>query len=331
MNDTAGLLVALGLALVFAFLNGFHDSASIVATAIASRAIPPRRALLWTAVGEFAGPFVLGVAVARVVGTGLVQPEALSLAGLVAALSGAVAWGLLTWWWGLPSSSSHALVGGLVGAALAEGGPAAIQWRGLGAVLVALFLSPPLGFAAGFGLARGVFFLAQGASPRINRWFRHGQWWTTLGLALGHGANDGQKSMGLMALALLLAGHHTTFQVTRPIVWAAAAAIALGASVGGWRLIRTVGGRILRVRPVHGFVSQLGSGAVIVGAAWMGAPISTTQVINSALMGSGAAERWSKVRWRVARDMALAWLLTIPASGLLAALGYGAWRVLGSP
>ncbi len=313
------LYTALGMALAFAFLNGFHDSASIVAVAIASRAMSPRQALMWTALGEFAGPFVLGVAVAQVVGAGLVEPAAMSLTALVAALGGAVLWGVLTWRWGLPSSSSHALVGGLVGAALAAAGPHAVQWRGLGWVLIALFVSPPLGFAAGFGLTRAVFLLARGASPGINRWFRRGQWLTTLGLALGHGANDGQKSMGLMALAWLLAGRSATFQVLPPMMWAVAGAIALGASVGGWRLIRTVGGRILRVRPVHGFVAQLGSAGVIVTAAWGGAPISTTQVINSAIMGTGAAERWSKVRWRVARDMMVAWLLTIPLSAALAA------------
>jgi len=316
------LLVALGMALAFAFLNGFHDSASIVAAAIASRAMTPRQALLWTALGEFAGPFVLGVAVAQVVATGLVRPAAISLSALVAALGGAVLWGIWTWWWGLPSSSSHALVGGLVGAALAAAGPQAVQWQGLGWVLLALLISPPLGFAAGFGLARLVFFLAQSASPSINRWFRAGQWGTTLGLALGHGANDGQKSVGLMALALLLAGRQDSWRVSSLMVASVAATIALGASIGGWRLIRTVGGRILRVRPVHGFVSQLGSAAVIMAAAWVGAPISTTQVINSAIMGAGAAERWSKVRWRVARDMALAWILTIPISAALAALLY---------
>ncbi|NPA30406.1 MAG: inorganic phosphate transporter [Chloroflexi bacterium] len=319
MDGIGMLALALSLALAFAFLNGFHDSASIVAVAIASRAMTPRQALMWTALGEFVGPFVLGVAVAQVVGAGLVSPEAISLAALAAAVGGAVLWGVLTWWWGMPSSSSHALVGGLVGAALAAAGPQAVQWRGLAWVLAALFLSPLLGFGAGFGLTRVIFFLAQGASPRINRWFRGGQWLTTLGLALGHGANDGQKSMGLLALAWLLAGRTSEFQVTPAMMGAVATALALGASIGGWRLIRTVGGRILRVRPVHGFVAQLGSAAVIVAAAWAGAPISTTQVINSAIMGTGAAERWSKVRWRVARDMALAWLLTIPSSALLAA------------
>ena len=322
------LIVALGMALIFAFLNGFHDSASIVAPAIASRAMTPRQALLWTALGEFAGPFVLGVAVAQVIASGLVQPAAISLTALVAALGGAVAWGLLTWWWGLPSSSSHALVGGLVGAALAAAGPSGVQWKGLGWVLLALLISPPLGFVAGFGLARVIFFLARAAPPSINRGFRGGQWLTTVSLALGHGANDGQKSMGLMALALLLAGREKELRVLPPMIWAAAAAIALGASVGGWRLIRTVGGRILRVRPVHGFVSQLGSALVIVAAAWSGAPVSTTQVINSAIMGAGAADRWSKVRWGVARDMGVAWLLTIPVSAALAAGWYLLLRAL---
>ncbi len=323
------LLLALLLALAFAFLNGFHDSASIVAVSIASRAMTPRQALLWTALGEFVGPFVLGSAVAVVVGTGLLTVDALTLTALMAALGGAVVWGGVTWWWGLPSSSSHALVGGLVGAAWAAAGVQAVQWRGLAWVLLALFVSPPFGFGAGFILTRWLFVLARSLAPATaNRWFRRGQWLTTLGLALSHGANDGQKSVGLIALALLLAGRQARFHILPPMVWAVAATIALGAAIGGWRLIRTVGGRILRVRPVHGFMAQLSSAVVVAGAAWGGAPISTTQVINSALMGAGAAERWSKVRWRVARDMAIAWLLTIPASASLAAGFYTLLRAL---
>ncbi len=326
----AGLLPwAVLAALGFAFLNGFHDSASIAAAGIASRAMTPRQALLWVALGEFAGPFVLGVAVARTVGAGLLNPNAITLAVLLAALLGAILWGVLTWWWGLPSSSSHALVGGLLGATLAAAGPHAVQWRGVGWVLLALFLSPIVGFWAGYLFTRAVFWLAQGASPGINRWFRGGQWLTTGVLALSHGTNDGQKSMGLLALALLLAGRHAAFQVTFPMMAAVAASLALGASVGGWRLIRTVGGRILRVRPVHGFVAQASSATVMLAASWLGAPISTTQAINAALMGTGAAERWSKVRWKIARDMAVAWLLTIPLSGFMAALCFLLLRLFG--
>jgi len=312
------LMFFLALALVFDFLNGFHDSANIVAVVITSRAMGPRQALLWTALGEFLGPLLFGVAVAHTIGAELLAPEAMSLETALAALLAAIAWNLFTWWLGLPSSSSHALIGGLVGAGVASWGWRAVQWAGLRKVLLALLISPPAGFAAGYLLTRLTLWLAQAASPRINTFFRVGQIATSFALALSHGANDAQKTMGLMTLALLSRGYLEHFEVPQWVILTAAGAIALGTSVGGWSIIRTLGGRIFRVRPMHGFLAQLGGGVVIATAAWLGGPVSTTHVMSSAILGTGAAERWRQVRWGVVRDMLWAWFLTLPACAGLA-------------
>ncbi len=318
------LYTVLALAVCFAFLNGFHDSASLVAVVISSRAMRPRVALLWTALGEFIGPFLFGVAVAKTLGADLLNPQGLTLEALAAGLTGAILWNLLTWWLAIPSSSSHALVGGLLGPTLLLQGMMGISWEGLKKVLIALFLSPILGFLAGYLLMRFWFWALQNATPRINLFFRRGQTLTSFLLALTHGSNDGQKSMGVMVLALMLAGRLSTFQVPLWVVVACAGAIALGVGLGAWRLIRTLGGRIFRIRAVHGFTSQTAGGAVIGLAAWLGGPVSTTHVLNSAIMGAGAAERLTKVRWGVVRDMVVAWVLTIPISALMAIAAYWA-------
>ncbi len=316
------LYIVLALALVFAFLNGFHDSASLVAVVISSRAMRPRVALLWTALAEFLGPFLFGVAVARTLGADLLNPTGLTLEALAASLLGAIAWNLITWWMAIPSSSSHALVGGLLGPALLLQGLTGVSMNGLLKVVMALFLSPLLGFLGGYWLMRFWFWALANATPRINLLFRKGQVLTSFGLALTHGSNDGQKSMGIMVLALMLAGQLTTFQVPLWVLTACAAAIALGVALGAWRLIRTLGGRIFRIRPVHGFTAQAAGGAIIGLAAWLGGPVSTTHVLNSAIMGTGAAERLSKVRWGVVREMLIAWMLTIPVSASMAMVFY---------
>lgn len=317
------LYTVLALALAFAFLNGFHDSASLVAVVISSRAMRPRMALLWTALGEFLGPFLFGIAVARTLGADLLNPQGLTLETLAAGLLGAMTWNLITWWLAIPSSSSHALVGGLIGPALLVQGLTGISWKGMQKVLLALFLSPVLGFVAGFWLMRFWFWALQNATPRINLLFRRGQTLTAFLLALTHGSNDGQKTMGIMVLALMLAGQLSAFYVPLWVLTSCAAAIALGVALGAWRLIRTLGGRIFRIRAVHGFTAQAAGGAVIGAAAWLGGPVSTTHVLNSAIMGAGAAERLTKVRWGVVREMLIAWLLTIPVSALLAVGFYG--------
>ncbi|MBI3360736.1 MAG: inorganic phosphate transporter [Chloroflexi bacterium] len=309
-------------ALIFGFLNGIHDSSNIVATAISSRALPPRVALFLTALAESAGPFLFGVAVATTVGKGLIDPTAITPGVVLGAVLAAIAWNLITWFLGIPSSSSHALVGGLLGAAVMARGLKVIQAAGLWKVLIALFVSPPLGLLVGFLIMRLVLFLAAGAPPRVSELFKHLQVVTAIGLALSHGANDAQKTMGIITLGLVAAGVLTTFVIPLWVIAASAMAIALGTALGGWRLIRTLGGRIYKIRPIHGFTSQTASAAVILGAALLGGPVSTTQVVSSAIMGAGAAERMSKVRWSVAQEMLIAWGLTIPVTAAIAALVY---------
>jgi PiT family inorganic phosphate transporter len=316
------LIVIIAIALVFDFLNGLHDSSNIVATMISSRALSPQRALSITAIAEFTGPFLFGVAVATTIGSEVVNPAAISSAVIIAALSSAILWNLITWYFGWPSSTSHALIGGLIGAVAVAEGFDTIHLAGLEKVLIALFLSPVLGLVLGYLVLKAIYFLARGASPRINTLFKRGQWATSLALALSHGTNDAQKTMGIIAMAMVTTGTVTKFQVPWWVITLSASAIALGTLAGGWRLIRTLGGKFYKIRPVHAFGSQLTSASIILGAALLGGPVSTTQVVSSAIMGAGSADRVSKVRWRVARDIAVAWLLTIPVSAVLAAVLY---------
>ncbi len=322
---TITLVILIIMALAFDFLNGFHDSANIVATIISSRAMSPRAALTMTAVAEFCGPFLFGVAVAKTIGEGLVSADAISIGVVLAALFSAVLWNILTWLLGIPSSSSHALIGGLIGAVAAAAGFSAIHPAGLIKVLVALFISPVLGLAVGFGITRLVYFLARNASMKINWFFKNMQVITGVGLALSHGANDAQKTMGIITLGLVITGVIDTFVVPLWVIAISAGAIALGTSIGGWSLIKTLGGRFYKIRPIHGFCTQITAASVILGAALLGGPVSTTQVVSSAIMGVGASERISKVRWGVAGQIATAWLLTIPATALVSALVY--WLV----
>ena len=313
------LLFIIALALIFDFLNGFHDASNIVATMISSRAMSPRSALGLSAAAHFAGPFLFGVAVATTIGSEVVDPDVITSGVIIAALSSAILWNLFTWYFGWPSSTSHALIGGLVGAAVVSAGAEAIYLDGLFKVFAALFISPILGFVLGFLVLKVIYFLARGASPRINDIFRRGQLGTSLALALSHGTNDAQKTMGIIAMAMVTTGYADKFHVPWWVITLSASAIALGTASGGWRLIETLGGKFFKIRPVHAFGSQLTSASVILGAALLGGPVSTTQVVSSSIMGAGAADRISKVRWTVARDIAVAWLLTIPVSALLAA------------
>ncbi|MFH1185794.1 MAG: anion permease [Chloroflexota bacterium] len=313
------LLAAVLLALAFDFLNGVHDSSNVVATMISSRALSPRMALGTTAVANFVGPFVFGVAVATTIGHEVVEATAININVILAALLSAIVWDILTWWLGFPSSSSHALIGGILGAVLIGAGWRAIELPGLQKILIALFASPLVGFVIGFVALRVVMALSWNATPRINQWFKRGQVLTGLALALSHGTNDSQKTMGIITLALVTGGFLDTFAVPVWVIVLCASMIALGTAIGGWRLIRTLGGKIFKIRPLDGFTSQLASASVILAASLVGGPVSTTQVVSSAIMGTGAAERANKVRWGVAQEIAVAWLLTIPASALMAA------------
>lgn len=320
------ILIVIVLALAFDFLNGIHDSSNVVATMISSRAISPRFALTMTAVANFFGPFIFGVAVANTIGHEIVVAETISTQVLIAALISAIFWNLLTWYLGFPSSSSHALIGGFIGAVIVGAGWQAIQMHGLQKILIALFASPIIGYLFGYFVLRLILILSWNVSPRVNSLFKRSQIVTALALALSHGTNDAQKTMGIITLALVTGGYLKVFAVPLWVIVLCAGMIALGTAVGGWKLIRTLGGKFYKIRPVDGFASQLASAVVILGASIVGGPVSTTQVVSSAIMGVGAADRLNKVRWGVAQEIAMAWLLTIPATALVAAGMY--WVVM---
>ncbi len=318
------LAALLALALTFDFLNGFHDSANVVATLMASQAMSERGALVLAAAANFAGPFLLGVAVAETVGAEVARPEAIDIAVVFAALGAASLWDLVTWYFGIPVSSSHALLGGIVGAAAAAGGPSAIQLHGLEKVGVALCVSPVLGFAVALAVMQATRWALRDATPRASIALSRIQIISGAALALSHGGNDAQKTMGVIALGLLMLGFSEHFVVPWWVVTLCASAIGLGTAFGGWRIIRTLGVGFYRVRPIHGFTAQVSSAAVILAASLAGGPVSTTQVVSASILGAGAAERKSKVRWALLGDLAVAWLLTVPAAALLAAPLYWA-------
>jgi PiT family inorganic phosphate transporter len=316
------LMIVVALALLFEFLNGMRDASNIVATMIYSRAFHPRAALTITAIAEFVGPFLFGVVVAKTIGGGIVDPKLLTLNTITACLLGAIVWNMITWFFGLPSSSSHALIGGLIGAIIISAGVSSLKWSGLNTVILGLVLSPIFGFVVGYFLLKFIYFLTQKATPAINTLFKRGQIITAIGLGLGHGTNHAQKTMGVIMISLAIGGITDDFTVPLWVVTSTAAALAIGTAIGGWRLIRTLGSKFYKVRPVHSFAAQLTSAAVIVAASLTGAPVSTTQVVSSAIVGVGSSERLGKVRWGVTRDIALAWLVTIPVSALCSAVIY---------
>ncbi|MCQ3936263.1 MAG: inorganic phosphate transporter [Chloroflexi bacterium] len=322
MLTSASLVFVIILALAFEFINGMRDSSNIVATMISSRAFHARTALMVTAAAEFFGPFLFGVTVARTVGGDIVAPHTISLQALMVGLLGAILWNLITWFFGIPSSSSHALIGGLIGAALISSGWEAIQFSGLVRVLLALFISPLVGFAAGFVILRVIYLLSLHATPHINNFFKRSQIVTAIALAFSHGTNDAQKTIGIITLSLITSGVLADFSVPFWVMLVSAGTMAAGTALGGWRLIRTLGGKFYKIRPVHGFATQLTSGLVILSATLSGLPVSTTQVVSSAIIGVGASERFGKVRWSVAGDILTAWVITIPISALFSAVIY---------
>ncbi len=311
-------------ALIFDFWNGLHDSSNVVATMISTRAMRPRAALWLAALANGAGPFLFGVAVAKTIGAEVVAEEAMTINVVMAALVGAIAWNIITWAFGIPSSSSHALIGGIVGAVWAGYGLGAINLHGMEKTLLALFLSPPMGMIAGYFMVRLLRGISYGATPHVNTWFRRGQVIASTWLALSHGTNDAQKTMGIITLGLMVTGVIDEFVVPMWVIAASAIAIALGTLFGGWKLIRTLGGKFYKIRPIHGLGTQMASASVIMGAALLGGPVSTTQVVSSAIVGAGSAERARMVRWGVFRNILVAWLFTIPLSALVSALTYHA-------
>jgi inorganic phosphate transporter, PiT family len=313
------LIAVIILGLGFSFLNGVHDSSNVVATMISSRAFSPPVALGITALANFLAPFIFGLAVAKTIGLDVVASSSINITVIVASLVSAILWDVLTWYLGFPSSSSHALVGGIIGAVVIDAGWKAIELPGLIKILVALFTSPFLGFIFGFIFLRLILLLSWNATPKINGLFKHSQIVTGIALALSHGANDAEKTMGIITLGLVTAGYLKVFVVPFWVIIICAGAIAFGTAIGGWRLIRTLGGKMFKIRPIDGFTSQLASAIIIIGASLIGGPVSTTQVVSATIMGAGTAERANKVRWGVAEEIAMAWLLTIPTTALVAA------------
>ncbi len=331
MNPYIVFGILFALALLYNFLNGFNDAANVVATIIASRAMSARAALALAAAANFVGPLLFGVAVATTIGKDFVDPDAITLTALVAALAAANLWNFTTWWFGIPSSSSHALAGGLVGAALIYGGLASINMNGLTKIVMALFLSPVLGFVFGWILLKLTYFLAAGATPKINRTFNKAQLVTATMLALSHGANDAQKAMGIIVMGLVILGFQDKFYVPTWVIIASAVPIGLGTASGGWRIIHTLGGKFYRIRPIHSFTSQLASSIVILGASMLGGPVSTTHVVSSTIVGVGAAERKNQVRWLNLTNILVAWVITVPITAALAAILYPLLRIVLGP
>jgi inorganic phosphate transporter, PiT family len=342
MDPVLVLAVAVVLVvLLFDYTNGFHDAANIVASVIASRAMTPVQAILIVATCEFLGPLLGGTAVANTIGKFIVLdgvPKAEALAIIFSGLVGAIAWNLLTWWRGIPSSSSHALVGGLAGAVVVSVGADHVVWgfaelfhghvTGVMKVLAALILSPLIGFWVGYGVHRAMMFLLRGARPIMNRNLRNAQFLTAAGLGFSHGANDAQKSMGILTLVLVLGGFTDKFEVPLWVMLACALSMTFGILSGGWRIVRTLGFAIYKVRPLHALDSQLTSAAVIFAASAVGAPVSTTHVVATSIMGIGASERPKSVRWAKAREIATTWVITIPGAATVSVVFQLLLRVL---
>jgi len=325
VSDALVVLVVV-VALGFDFTNGFHDTANAVATSVSTRALTPRMAVLIASVANLAGAFVT-TAVAKTVGKGIIDTGLATDKTVLAALLGAIVWNLITWWQGLPSSSSHALIGGLVGAALVQSGSAGVQWHGLAhSVIIPALFAPVIAFVGAFVLLLGLLWIFFRVTVGIaNRTFRLGQLASGTFVAFTHGANDAQKTMGVIALALFTNGSIDHFYIPIWVKVAAGVAIGAGTYVGGWRIMRTLGQRIFALEPASGFAAQTSAGATIYLATHLGDPLSTTHVISGAVMGAGATKRFSAVRWGIARNIVTAWVLTIPAAGLVAAACY--WPV----
>jgi len=324
-NLTPLLLVVLGLAVLFDYINGFHDTANAIATSVSTRALKPEHAILMSATANFVGALT-GTAVAKTIASGLATtPDGAAGQTIVAAaLIGATAWNLLTWRLGIPSSSSHALIGGLLGAVVVSVGAEAIKLEGVrDKVLIPLVLSPVLGITIGFLFMVVLLNVFQRANPRrLNERFRRLQVLSAAYMAFSHGSNDAQKTMGIMTLALLAAGVIPNSDIPLWVILLAATAISLGTAAGGWRIIRTMGQKVVKLDPVHGFAAETTAATIIFAASHFGMPVSTTHVISTAIMGVGASDRLSAVRWGVAGNIIIAWILTIPASGLAAALAF---------
>jgi len=317
------VVALIGVALTFDYINGFHDAANSIATVVSTRVLSPGKAVVWAAVFNFIAAFTFGTAVARTVGSGLVDLHVVTFAVIFAALVGAIVWDLITWYFGLPTSSSHALIGGYAGAAITKAGFGAIILSGWTKTLIFIVLAPLIGMALGFTLMIAVLWIFRSFSPtRVDRWFRRLQLLSAAAYSLGHGGNDAQKTMGIIATALFAGGYIHEFRIDLWVILAAHAAISLGTLSGGWRIIHTMGSKITKLQPVGGFAAETAGAISLFTATHLGVPVSTTHTITGAIIGVGSIRRLSAVRWGVAGRIVWAWVLTIPAAGLIAALVY---------
>ena len=323
---TLFVAIVVAVALAFDFVNGFHDAANSIATVVSTRVLSPRYAVIWAAFFNFIAFLVFNTHVANTIGTGVVDPKVIDSTVVFAALFGAIAWDLITWWFGIPSSSSHALIGGLAGAAMAKAGTSVLDVTGLTRIGVSIVLSPLLGLVLGFALMVAVFWIFRRFTPlRVDGWFRRGQLVSAALYSLGHGGNDAQKTMGIIAVLLYANGIlGSEFYVPLWVVLACHAAMGLGTLTGGWRIVRTMGLRITKLKPVGGFCAETGGAFTLFLATHLGVPVSTTHTITGAIVGVGSVTSASAVRWGVAGRIVWAWVLTIPCSAIIAALTWAA-------
>ncbi|MDD5436879.1 MAG: inorganic phosphate transporter [Candidatus Omnitrophica bacterium] len=321
---TLAIIFLILLALLFDFLNGFHDSANSIATIVSTRVLSPRVAVVWAAFFNFIAFLFFGLHVANTIGKGIVDINTVDKLTIFGALMGACGWNIITWYLGLPTSSSHALIGGMIGAALVKAGSSALMWSGILKTIAFIFISPILGLLLGLGLGVAVYWIFRHSAPaQVDHIFRKGQLISAAFYSLGHGGNDAQKTMGIIASLLFSAGLlGTKFYIPFWVVIACYTAISIGTMFGGWRIVKTMGQKVAKLKPVDGFCAELGAATTLFISSWMGIPVSTTHTITGAIMGVGSLRRLSAVKWGVAGRIIWAWILTIPCAALISALSY---------
>ena len=326
------VIVVIAVALIFDYINGFHDAANSIATVVSTRVLTPGKAVVWAAFFNFVAAFVFGTAVAKTVGSGMIDITIVTSAVILAGLIGAIVWDLITWYYGLPTSSSHALIGGYAGAAVAKAGTGVLILSGWTKTLYFIVLAPLIGMLLGLLLMIGIYWTFRHTAPmRVDHWFRRLQLVSAALYSLGHGGNDAQKTMGIIAGALFAGGIITEFRIDWWVILSAHAAISLGTLSGGWRIIHTMGQKITRLQPVGGFAAETAGAISLFTATYLGVPVSTTHTITGAIVGVGSTRRLSAVRWGVAGKIVWAWVLTIPASALIAALTFYVLSAVGMP
>ena len=333
MNTTATALwvivVLVALAIAFDFMNGFHDAANAIATIVSTGVLKPGQAVIWAAFFNFIALWVFGLSVAATIGKGMVDPKVVDYHVIFGALIGALAWNIITWYYGIPSSSSHALIGGMIGATVAKAGVGALNGAGITKTVVFILVAPLMGFALGAILLLVISWIFRKSTPwRVDKWFRRGQLVSCALYSLGHGSNDAQKTIGIIWLLLITAGLATNDRETLPywVVISCYIAISLGTLFGGWRIVKTMGQKITKLKPVGGFAAETGGAITLFIASSFGIPVSTTHTITGAIVGVGAARKLSAVRWGLAGNIVWAWVLTIPASAFIAAIAWWAGR-----